>query len=98
MRKFMIQMRLPSPLSEEFYALVPEHRAYIDTLINDGIITLYAINEERTRGWTIVLAENAEEAMAVLEKSPIHAFLTCHVDELFIFDGETMRLPKVSLN
>lgn len=98
MRKFMIQMRLPSSLSEEFYALVPEHRAYIDTLINDGIITLYAINEERTRGWTIVLADNAEDAMAVLEKSPIHPFLTCHIDELFIFDGETMRLPKVSLN
>ena len=94
----MIQMRLPNPLSDAFYALIPEHRAYIDKQINDGIITLYAINEDRTRGWAIVLSENAEEAMEVIEKSPVYRFMSIQIDELFIFDGETMRLPKVSLN
>lgn len=94
----MVQVRLPKELSPEFYALIPEHRAYIDKQIEEGTITLYAINSDRTHGWVVVAADTAELALAVVEQFPIYSYLEIEIDELFIFDGETMRLPKVSLN
>jgi len=98
MGKFMIQFRLVDRLDLEFFALMPEHRARVDRLIEEGVISLYALNTERTHGWVVISADSLDEALSIVERFPIYKYMRVEIDQLLIFDGETMRLPKVSLN
>ncbi|TND09199.1 MAG: hypothetical protein FD123_1602 [Bacteroidetes bacterium] len=98
MQKFMLEVRIPDEIGPDFYALIPSHREYIDTLLTDGKISLYAINMDRTKGWVIVSAEDPDSAREILARSPLAGYLRIRAEELFIYDAENLRLPKVSLN
>lgn len=98
MQKFMLEISLPKELGPDFFALIPSHREYVDELLSEGKVSLYAINMDRTKGWMIVSAEDEAAARGLLLKSPIAAYLRIRAEELFIYDAENLRLPKVSLN
>lgn len=94
----MLQIRLPEELSSDFLARIPAHRAYVDLLINKGVMLSYAVNTDRTHGWVIIEASDADEALKIFSESPLFRFVRVRVDELFIYDSESLRLPKMNLN
>ena len=92
-------MRLPNPFDEEFIALIPRHRDFINRLLNEKIVEVYAISSDRSRGWVTINGEDAAAVQAVLEQFPLYRFLYgVEIDELFIFDSVASRFPHISLN
>lgn len=98
MAHFMVEMFLPDTIDMEFMRMIPSHRLFIDQLIADGKILTYSVNQERTKGWIIFDAEEAEEVLDLVQQFPIHRFITLEVHALMIHDGESFRFPKLHFN
>ena len=99
MAKFVVSMRLPDFFDEDFVALIPRHRAFINHLIEDNIVESYAISADRSRGWVTMNGQDTAAIKAVVEQFPLYRFLReVEIDELFIFDSTASRFPRISLN
>lgn len=96
MRKF--QVTILFDMNDEFAALVPSHRTYINRLIEQGVIDHYVVTMETQRVWITFSAEDKEAVEKYLSKSPLYKFWTYEIDELFVVDGLHYRLPVVQLN
>lgn len=96
MKKFQVTIRFE--MSEEFMELVPQHRTYVNILINKDVIDQYAVSMESQRVWITLNAKDKEEVEKMLEKSPLYKFWKIEIDELFVLDGQHFRLPAVQPN
>ena len=96
---FAVSLRLPDPFTEDFLALIPKHRTFINHLISEHTIEAYAIGASRERGWVVIKGENEAAALAIVEQFPLYPYLqVVHIDELVIFDSVAARFPHISLN
>ncbi len=92
-------MRLPEDFDEDFIALIPSHRAFINQLLSEKVVEVYAISSDRSRGWVTINGDNAAAVQAVVEQFPLYRYLRgVEIDELFIFDSAASRFPHISLN
>ena len=99
MAMFVVSLRLPDSFDEDFMALIPRHRAFINQLLADNIVEAYAISADRSRGWVTINATDAAAAQAVVEQFPLYGHIQeIEIDELFIFDSASSRFPRISLN
>ncbi len=85
-------------MDEEFMSLVPSHRAYINQLIEKGVLDYYAVSMESQRVWLVINAANKKEVENYLENSPLHKYWAIEIDTLFVFDSQAYRLPALQLN
>ena len=95
-KKFLVTIAFK--MDEEFMALVPPHRTYINYLINKGVIDSYAVSMESCRSWIMMTAESKNEIKQHLKKSPLFKYWNFEIDELFVYDGQTYRLPALQMN
>jgi muconolactone delta-isomerase len=98
MRHFIVEMYIPAVVDQDFFKMIPAHRAYIDELIAEGKILTYAVNEERSKGWIVFEAKEAEEVLDLVQQFPIHRFLSIEIHALMVHDGESYRFPRLHLN
>jgi len=98
MSYFMVEMLLPEEMDESFFSLIPRHRAVVNQLIEQGIISSYSINRERTRGWIMFQADEESAVKSHIREFPIFLLIKVKIHPLFIADGEIFRLPKLHLN
>jgi uncharacterized membrane protein len=92
------QVTIQFEWNDEFAALIPSHRTYINMLINKTIIDQYVVSMETQRVWITLNAESKAEVKKILKKSPLYPHWTFEIDELFVLDGQLYRLPAVQLN
>lgn len=99
MPTFVVSLRLPDSFDEDFIALIPRHRAFINQLLAEHVVEAYAISADRSRGWVTMNGDDAEAVRAVVEQFPLYRYLRgVEIDELFIFDSAAARFPRISLN
>lgn len=92
-------MLLPESFDDNFIALIPRHREFINRLLNEKIVETYAISSDRSRGWVTINGDDAAAVRAVVEQFPLYHYLHgVEIDELFIFDSAASRFPPISLN
>lgn len=92
------QVTIQFDMDEEFMTLVPPHRLYINSLIEKTVIDSYTVSMETQRSWWIVNAGSKEEVEKLLSKSPLYKYWTIEIDELFVYDGYSYRLPALQFN
>jgi muconolactone delta-isomerase len=85
-------------MDEEFMSFVPPHRVYINSLIEKNVMDYYSVSMETQRSWMIINAEDKKEVEDILKLSPLYKYWTVEIDELFVYDGQTYRLPALQLN
>ena len=85
-------------MDEDFMSFVPEHRTYINYLIISNIIESYAVSMLSQRCWIILNATDRKEVEKILGKSPLFKYWTFETEELFVYDGQNYRLPRMELN
>ena len=96
---YIVSLRLPDSFSEEFVALIPEHRALINQLLNEHVVETYAISADRGRGWLTINSEDEAGVETLLQRLPLYRYFSgIRIDELFIFDSVATRFPHISLN
>ena len=99
MPTFVVTLRLPDSFDEDFIALIPSHREFINRLLAEHVIEAYAISADRSRGWVTMNGENEAAVRALVKQFPLYRYLQhIEVDELFIFDSAAARFPHISLN
>lgn len=99
MAKFMVTLQLPVVFTDDFVALIPRHRMFINQLIEENVVEAYAISADRTQGWITMNGQNAEAIRLIVQKFPLYPFFTdLQINELFIFDSVSSRFPPISLN
>ncbi len=96
MHKF--QVTIYFTMDDTFMDKAPEHRNYINGLIEKNIIESYAVSMDSYRSWILFNTETKEEVMELLSKSPLFSYWKVEIDRLFVYDGVTYRLPDVVLN
>lgn len=92
------QVTISFEIDDESMHLVQEHRSYISSLINKEVIDHYAVSLESRRIWMTVNAESKEAVDQYLSGSPLFKYWIYEIDELYVLDGLTYRLPHVQLN
>jgi muconolactone delta-isomerase len=85
-------------MDEAFMSFVPQHRVYINQLIEKNVIDFYSVSMETHRSWIVMNANNKKEIKKYLSGSPLFKYWTIEIDELFVYDGQTYRMPAVQLN
>lgn len=99
MAKFVVTLHLPVVFSEDFIALIPRHRAFINQLMEDNVVETYAISADRTQGWVTMSGQNEAVIRGTVQKFPLYPFFTkVEIYELFLFDSAHGRFPRISLN
>ncbi|MDB5271126.1 MAG: hypothetical protein JWP58_4166 [Hymenobacter sp.] len=99
MPTFVVSLRLPDAFNEDFIAVIPRHRDFINRLLNEKIVESYAISSDRSRGWVTMNGDDAAAVQALVEQFPLYRFLRgVEIDELFIFDSTASRFPHINLN
>ena len=94
--KFQVTIRFE--MDDTFMSLVPPHRLYINSLIEKDVIDYYSVSMETQRCWMIINARDKQQVFDILQLSPLRRYWTMEVDELFVYDGQTYRLPGLQLN
>lgn len=92
------QVTIAFIMDDAFMDFVPEHRTYINYLINKGIVDTYTVSMETLKSWMVINAPTREEVMELLQRSPLFKYWTYDIDEIFVFDGQNYRLPALQLN
>lgn len=99
MPSFAVSLRLPDFFTEEFLAIIPQHRLFINQLLSEHVIEAYAISADRGRGWVVINGDDKDAVQAIVTQFPLHPYLeVVAIDELFIFDSSASRFPHISLN
>jgi hypothetical protein len=98
MDKKKFQVTISFEINEEINALIPSHRTYINSLINKEVIDHYAVSLESKRIWITINAVDKAAVDEYLAQSPLFKFWIYEIDELFVLDGLTYRLPHLQLN
>ena len=96
MKKFLVQIVFE--WNESIMEIIPEHRKYINTLIEAQILEHYAVSMESLSLWITINATDKYEVEKLLKGSPFYKFWTYEINELMLWDGQNYRLPVVQLN
>ena len=96
MKKFHVTIQFR--MDDEFMSLVPPHRTYIDYLINKQVIEHYAVSMESQQVWITLQAESPKEIEKLLADSPLHKYFSYTINELYVLDGQSYRLPALQFN
>src|SRR6185436_16336014 len=87
------QVTIHFEMDDDFMSFVPSHRVYIDSLIEKGVIDYYSVSLETQRCWIIFNAADKREVNKYLEDSPLQRYWTSEIDELFVYDAQSYRMP-----
>ena len=96
MKKYIVTVQFQ--WNETVLQIIPQHREYINQLIDEGVIEHYAVSMEIQTAWITMNASNKTEVRRLLSKSPFKKYWKLEVHELMIWDGQNYRLPVMQLN
>jgi len=98
MKQYMINIKLPQTLTEEFVQLIPKQHSRINQLMDQGKIFTYSLSADRTRLWVIVKAKSEKEVMDLLSTFPLIGFMSPEITELAFYMSEPVGMPKLIFN
>jgi hypothetical protein len=98
MNQFMVEVKLPEALTQEFLLLIPTQREFIDEKFNEGIISGYTLAMDRSKLWVTFIAKNVREVREVMDAFPIADYIDYNVHELAFNNSVSSIIPEISLN
>lgn len=96
MNKYLVTIEFK--WNEDAMKIIPEHRKYINALIDEQVIEHYAVSMEIQTVWVTMNADSKAKVKKLLSKSPFYKYWKMEIHELIIWDGQNYRMPVVQLN
>lgn len=94
----MVEIDLPSVMTDEFARRVPAQRQMVNDLMERGKLMSYALTSDRTRLWCVFKAESEIEVMSLMSEFPLIDYMSPTISELMFNNVVALRLPLFSLN
>lgn len=98
MNQYMVEIDLPTLMTQQFISLIPAQRSMVNELMSDGKIDSYTLSMDRSRLWVIFLMDTESEVIELLESFPIIPYCEFELSELMFHNTMTRQLPVISLN
>lgn len=98
MTYYMVEVNLPNPFTEEFINLIPQQRAFINSLLEKGTVAAYSLSLSSSKLWVTFLCNSADEAEALLQQFPVIDFITYTIYDLAFHNTADIFMPAISLN
>ena len=94
----MLIVSLPDIFSPRFISLIPEQRATVNEMMNEGTILSYALAEDRSKLWIVMSAKEEAEVLRNIARFPLARYMKPEIKELMFQHSATFILPEPSLN
>lgn len=98
MDHYLIDIDLPEEPDDEYISLIPEQRAQINQLMQDGIVTSYSLSMDRSKLWATVVAENEKAVGRILTTFPLIIYMVYSIHKLAFHNTAQYSMPPISLN
>lgn len=96
--QFMVDFTLPEVMTDEFISLIPNQRASINELFEEGVLINYALSLEKSKLWAIVTANSEMEVMEYIATLPLSRFMVVEINMLTFFNTKPKHIPEFSMN
>lgn len=93
----MVVFDVPYPVTEEIVSLIPEQRTAVDKLFTGGNMIMYSLSNDRSKLWSVFLAETESELLSLIDKLPLSSYMDFSYHDLMFFQSSQL-LPAMSLN
>lgn len=97
LKQYMVIFDLPSPFGEDMLDLVPEQKAAMDDLFEDGRLLSYTVALDRSQMWAIMLAEEESQLISYIDNFPMTNYMDFDYKEI-MFHNTVHLMPSMSLN
>lgn len=98
MSPFLIDVELPSELTEEMISIIPEQRKRVDKLMDEGVISTYTLALDRSKLWIVLYATDSDEASDIVDALPLGYYFDYEVFPLAFHNSVANLIPSISLN
>ena len=98
MNDYFIDIDLPHHFDQTFMALIPEQRAFINKMMNKGVISSYSLSMDRTKLWVTIKANTESEVEKLFGEFPLYEYMHGAIIPLMFHQGVNVALPQPSLN
>lgn len=98
MNHYIIKANLPKQFTEELLMLIPEQREYVNQLFSEGKLSLYSLNESRTKLWIVLLASDEAALADMIEGFPMKDFMEINYEPLLFHNTSANMLLSYGLN
>lgn len=98
MNEFMVEVKLPGALTQEFILLIPSQREFIDDMFNRGVISNYTLAMDRSKLWVTFAVQTAKEVKLIMDDFPIADYIEYNIHQLAFNNSATAVMPEISLN
>jgi muconolactone delta-isomerase len=98
MRQFMIEFRIPQPMTEEFAGLIPAQRARVSELMAEGRMLNYSLSMDRAKLWTVMVGESSASVRRLVRSLPLTPYMEWEMSELMFHNALSLAMPAVSMN
>jgi hypothetical protein len=98
MDHYLVDIDLPEEPDDDFISLIPDQRARINQLLNEGIVTSYSLSIDRSKLWTTVVAESEKEVGEILAAFPLIDYMVYSIHKLAFHNSAQYHIPPISLN
>lgn len=98
MYEYLADIDLPVPFTDEFLLLVPRQRAQVNKLMNEGVISSYALSLESGKLWVNIITESESKVSELLDTFPISDYITYTIHKLTFHNSISFKIPDFSLN
>ncbi|NJL75325.1 MAG: hypothetical protein HC892_10120 [Saprospiraceae bacterium] len=97
MKQFMVEFDLPDPFPIEFVQRIPQQRNMVNYMLAEGKIKSYSLSLDRSKLWSIFVAESEFEVMELIAQFPLSDWMRPNIQELMFHNSSDMVL-QFSLN
>lgn len=96
MKKYQVIIRFV--MDDQLSELIPDHQAYINRLIDNHQIEYYSVSMESQTCWMIANGRSKADIDQMLGQAPLYAYWQYDIEELFLYDAHSYRLPGLMMN
>lgn len=98
MSQYMVELALPVSFDEEFIALIPSQRERVSKLMAERKMVSYALDEDRTKIWAVIIANSETEVRQILATFPLRKYMRASIKKLAFNENNQLAFPQISLN
>ncbi|HRP39646.1 MAG: hypothetical protein KF706_10060 [Chitinophagales bacterium] len=98
MNQFMVEILLPTYMSDALFAYLPQQQRVVNKLFKQGIICSYSFALNRSKIWIVFNCACKSDVADFVEQFPIAAYTDYTISELAFSEQLDYAISTMSLN
>ena len=96
--QYMVDFTMPQNIPDEFSGLIPQQRATVNQLFNDGKLLNYTLSLEAGKLWAVFSVNDERELYQLVHRLPLTRYMKMQVCELTFYHTSLPVSTSFSMN